>query len=68
LLPEESSDKYEIFVITVAKWYTKQYFVFPTKYYFHYNCAYCQKATDEKDGYGDRPMSNFMKNIKVHEK
>jgi hypothetical protein len=33
----------------------------------HYNCAYCQKVTDEEDGSGNWSMSNFLDTIKVHQ-
>jgi hypothetical protein len=33
-----------------------------------YNCTHCPKATDEKDGSGNLPMSNFLDTIEVQPK
>jgi hypothetical protein len=39
---------------------TKQYFDFHTKYLSSITTFFCQKATDEKDGSCNWPMTDFM--------
>jgi hypothetical protein len=57
----------KLFVIKVAKCKQSSIFLLPYKILIYYKCSYCQNATEEKDDWGNWPMSNCLATIKVHQ-